>query len=279
MKKNKFLLILAVASIMFNGNLLAEDTKDSPKERQLSLKTESTVEVGVQGYWYKYEEEVNGAYFMSNEGTKYGFSLTGIKTLSNDFYVVGDLRYATGDVKYNSASGTGDVTDNMYEARLMLGKDNIVDDSYLLSAYIGVGYRYLYNDLRDLGSGGYRRESKYQYIPVGVTHRFMLDNVSRVSTSIEYDYFLGGEQKSYLSDVSPSYAAAFGDPVNKQRFGYGLRINTAYEELHWSIGLFFNYWKIDDSEKNYYEVGSVWYVLTEPKNETQEIGVQLKYRF
>lgn len=241
---------------------------------KISLKTTDALEVGVQSYWYEYEERVDGSFFMSNKGSKYGASLTGIKSLGSDYFIVTDARYATGDVQYNSASGTGDVSDNMYEIRVVAGKEAIID-GYLLSTFAGLGYRRLDNDLRDLGSGGYRRSSQYLYLPIGITHRFMLNSNSRISTTVEYDYLLRAEQKSYLSDVSPAYAALFGDPVNKQKNGYGARLNIAYEQKRWSTGLFFNYWKIDDSEINYYGAWS----LMEPRNETKEIGIQLKYRF
>ena len=278
MKKGSFLLVAAITFFGLSDSFAMENTKESQIEQKISLKTVDTLEVGVQNYWYKYEEEVGGAFFMSNEGHKYGLSLTGIKTIGNDYYLIGDIRFAVGDVEYKSASGTGDVSDTMYEIRLIAGKEVIIEGS-LLSSFIGIGYRRLDNDLRDLGAGGYRRESEYLYIPIGVTHRIMLSKRARLSTTFEYDYFLEGEQTSYLSDVSPAHAALYGDPINKQKKGYGFRVNTVYEEINWSIGLFLNYWKISDSEINYYTDGFFVYSIMEPKNDTKELGVELKYRF
>lgn len=281
--KNNFLSLAFVSTILslapcFAADSIKEEVQESKKTTRFSLKTEDSLEVGLQTYWYKYEEEVDGNFFMSTTGPKYGLSFTGTKNVGKGIYVVGDIRYATGDVEYESASGKGDVSDHMYEARLLVGAERITDD-ILWSAFIGIGYRYLFNDLRDLGSGGYRRESQYIYIPIGVTNRFRVDNKSRISTTLEYDYLAQGEQKSYLSDVGPAYAAVFGDPVNKQNHGYGLRFSTTYEEKSWSVGLFFNYWKLEDSETNYYYDGPLIYSLKEPKNDTKEAGLQIKYRF
>ncbi|MDD5385913.1 MAG: hypothetical protein PHQ22_01815 [Sulfuricurvum sp.] len=277
--KHKIFSASIVFGIILFGDLFAnESAQESSKKQSISLKTRDEIDVGLQNYWYKYAEEVDGAFFMSNTGYKYGLSATGIKTIGDEYYMSADARYATGDVKYKSASGTGNVADKMYEIRVLAGKEAIIEN-YLLSSYIGVGYRRLDNDLRDLGSGGYRRTSQYLYIPIGVTHRFALDDISRISSSIEYDYFAWGEQKSYLSDISAAYAAVYGDPINKQKHGYGARINTAYEQENWSIGLFFNYWKIGDSQINYYVVFPTVYSAMEPKNETKEVGVQIKYRF
>jgi hypothetical protein len=273
--KYKFFIASLVLSAISLSNIFADD---SFQEERISLKTRDEIDLGIQSYWYKYREEVNGAFFMSNTGYKYGASVTGIKTIGDDYYVIADARYAIGDVKYKSASGTGYVSDEVFEGRMVVGNEAIIEN-YLLSSYAGIGYRRLDNDLRDLGSSGYRRVSQYFYIPIGVTHRFLVDSSSRISTNIEYDYFIKGEQKSYLSDVNAWYAAVYGDPVDKQKHGYGVRINSAYEEQDWSIGAFFNYWHIGDSEKSYYTDGIDLYYAYEPKNDTKEIGLEIKYRF
>lgn len=278
MKKSILITILTVCLATSFDGLAADKNENSVDNQQISLLTQDGIEIGVQSYWYKYEEEVDGAFFMSNTGYKYGISLGGTKTLGDNYYIAGDIRYATGDVEYKSASGTGDVADDVAEGRLIVGSEAIIRN-YLLSSYVGVGYRRLDNDLRDLGSGGYRRTSQYWYVPIGVIHRFRVDDSSRVSTSIEYDYFAKGEQKSYISDVGPAYAAVFGDPINKQKKGYGLRLSTMYEMNDWSLGAFLNYWNIDDSEINYYTDGATVYGVYEPKNVTTELGLQLKYRF
>ena len=281
--KNSFLLLLVagisfVSASSFATDAIKKDTYETKENTRFSLKTKDTVEIGLQTYWYQYEEEVDGDFFMSTTGQKYGLSLTGIKNVGNDIYVVADIRYATGDVEYKSASGKGDVSDYMYEARLLVGAEKLTDE-VLWSSFIGVGYRYLFNDLTDLGSGGYRRESQYIYIPIGITHRFRVHHNSRISTTLEYDYLVQGKQKSYISDVGPAHAAVFGDPVNDQNHGHGIRFNTSYEEEHWSVGVFFNYWKIEDSDTNYYLAPPYIYSFVEPKNETKEIGAQIKYRF
>jgi hypothetical protein len=282
MKKNSLLLaIISITLVVSSGFAVETEQKSMEKLKanpRISLKTEDKIEIGLQTYWYEYEEEVDGAFFMSTAGQKYGLSVTGTKNVDKNVYVVADLRYATGDVEYKSASGTGDVSDYMYEGRLLVGIERVTG-GVLWSSFIGLGYRYLYNDLRDLGSGGYRRESQYVYIPIGITHRFRVNRKSRISTTFEYDYFVQGEQKSYLSDVGPAYAAVFGDPVNDQNDGYGIRFNTNYEEDNWSVGVFINYWKIKDSEVNYYSDPSFIYSLVEPKNDTTEAGLQIKYRF
>ena len=278
MKTNMMISALIVSSIVSLDGLALEKSQANTASQKMSLLTQDNIEIGLQNYWYQYEEKVDGAFFMSNTGYKYGITFDGTKKIGDNYYITGDIRYATADVKYKSSSGTGYVSDNVAEGRLILGNEAIVTN-YLLSSYIGVGYRHLDNDLRSLGRGGYRRTSQYLYVPIGITHRFLVDNSSRITSSLEYDYFAWGEQKSYLSDVGPANAAVFGDPVNKQKKGFGVRANTAYELKNWSFGAFLNYWRIQDSEINYYRDGVVLYGLMEPRNETKEVGIQIKYRF
>ncbi len=282
MKNNRatFLLLNLILLITssYAIDLTTQNRVQTNVDTKITLKTQDLIEVGVQAYWYKYEEEVDGDFFMSTAGKKLGLSLTATKIIDTNIYLIGDFRYAAGDVEYNSDSGTGDISEYMYESRVLMGIEKVIDGIFW-SPFLGLGYRYLFNDLRSLGSGGYRRESRYIYIPVGLTHRFKLNQKSRIATTFEYDYFVKGKQKSHLSDIGPDWAAVFGDPVNEQKHGYGIRLHTSYEEKNWSIGVFYNYWKIEDSEKNYYLDPPFLYSIVEPKNETKELGIQLKYRF
>jgi predicted porin len=111
---------------------------------------------------------------------------------------------------------------------------------------------------------------------VGLTHRFQVDSESRISSSVEYDYFLRGQQQSDLSDVAPG----LNNQENHQNHGYGLRATLAYERKDWSVGVFYDYWKISDSEiSNIANYGVPIGQGLEPKNTTDEYGVQVKYRF
>ncbi|MGL1161882.1 hypothetical protein ACSTKX_24865, partial [Vibrio parahaemolyticus] len=57
--------------------------------------------------------------------------------------------------------------------------------------------------------------------------------------------------------------------------GYGMRGNMMFEWSKWSMGPFFNYWNIDQSQLacNNYLCG------VEPHNQTIEYGFQGRYRF
>jgi hypothetical protein len=244
-------------------------SQKSASARGISLATETGFELGVQVSQYRYQEHVvSTAEFMHETGIKFGFTADATKAFSSGYFITVDFRFAYSSNDYHSApTGTrGGIPDYLGDIRLLGGKD-FTTDNFAISPYTGIGYRNLFNDLRKAGAGGYRRDSQYVYLPVGVTPRFRVGGDARISTNLEYDYLLYGQEESYLSDISPAYH----DTSNDQHDGYGIRGSLMYEKKSWSAGPFFNYWNIDRSA-----VTSEGY---EPHNQTLEYGMQARYRF
>jgi len=245
---------------------------------EMSLKTRPGAELGVNAAYYKYEEPDVA---VTEKGYNAGVDLAYTTTPRNEWFVRGDASFAYG---HNDYTGSGTKDDNPYyyaELRGTFGKD-FENDAYSLSPYTGIGYRYSRDDLQGVtstGAVGYRRESQYWYIPLGVTHRMRLKASARLSTTFEFDYFLQGRQKSYLSDTS----ALLPDLTNDQNEGYGLRGSIYYEKGSWSIGPWFYYWHIDQSETAAATVTvsgtPVTMFFVEPRNTTTEFGIRLGYRF
>ena len=158
-------------------------------------------------------------------------------TSPNRVYSRIDGRVAYGSLKYEGSGTQDDIPNWIFEARAVVGKDFLVSDNVALSPYIGLGYRYLYNDLRGysvVGSTtyvGYRRYSNYVYAPVGVTLRMRTGDQWVIAPTLEYDAFLGGRQYSKLSDTGLGYS----DASNKQDSGRGYRASLMVEKGHWSF--------------------------------------------
>lgn len=245
---------------------------------RLPLTTTSGSELGLQISDYRYVEQFNGGLFMSNVGAKLGLTGSHVQTVSGGWYWGGDARLAVGTVNYTGSGTKADNPEQLFDVRLMGGRDFEMG-SYLLSPYAGLGYRMLFNDLSGLtstGAAGYRRHSKYAYLPVGLTHRFRWDEQARISTSLEYNHLLEGSQQSFFSDTNPLY----NDPVNIQKNGYGVRLVSSYETVRWSFGLFYQFWSLQDSDRSVLTSSGVGVgALIEPRNTTTEVGAQLKYRF
>jgi hypothetical protein len=242
-----------------------------------ALKTQTGNDIGLSLSSYQYQEPG----LMSLKGIKMGLDMRTTKALQNDQFIRGELRYAFGTVDYNS-NGTGSASGNLdwyIEARGLFGKDWAVKDA-VFSAYMGFGYRYLFNDGRGItstGYAGYRRQSNYFYLPVGIIHRRTLNDQARLVSTLEYDQLLAGKQITSESDVGAGYS----DVTNNQSSGYGLRLSVMYERSKWSIGPYVHYWNIGQSDmvpeiQNGVPTG---FVLLEPENNTVEFGLKASQQF
>jgi len=247
------------------------------------LQTRSGHEFAASVSSYLYEEP---SLRMSTKGDKMGITHIGTATLERDWFVKGESRIVLGSVDYTGSGFQAGVPDWYVEVRGLLGKD-IPSGGGIFSPYVGFGYRYLFNDLRGYSSSGaigYRRESNYFYIPLGITHRFDLGDSARLATTLEFDRFVSGEQVSKLSDLvgHGGYTVA-SDISNSQNEGWGFRADVMYEMADWSFGPFLILWQIGTSDsvlKSLTQHGvTKWYIFTEPANRTNEYGLSLRTRF
>lgn len=234
------------------------------------LGTQAGEEVGLSVSTYAYDEPG----VMDLKATKLGVDYSITQTFKGSWpnqgdtsFFTGELRFANGDARYSNLSGeTGQgLTDWYWEARALVGVD-IDMDGYVLAPYVGLGYRYLYNDLRNLKvSNGYRRETRYLSIPMGVTVRMRADAQSQLLTTFEYIHLLSGTHDARLSDAS------LQDVSLSQRNGSGLRLKVIRQFPTWSVGPTLSYWRVAASNSV-----AGW---VEPKNNTVELGLSIKRRF
>ena len=181
-------------------------------QQRTDLSTRSGHDVGVTLTNYKYSEPG----VMAIKARKIGFDYSITHAIgsewpnrNNGWFVRADLRYATGKGDYSSSiSGSlNDRVDWYYEVRGLIGKD-YDQGSYVLSPYAGLGFRHLYNDLRGVtntGAVGYRRESNYTTLPIGVMHRMALSNQSQLHSTVEYlrgCYWIGRRGRAVKSRES-----------------------------------------------------------------------------
>lgn len=248
-----------------------------------SINTSRGNELTISVSSYLYEEPSLG---MSTKGDKLGVGHMGALVLHGDWFIKDDVRFANGAVDYVGSGYQAGVPDWYVEARGVIGRDIQFGES-VFAPYVGIGYRHLFNDLRgysSTGAIGYRRESNYLYVPIGVTHRFRLQDSAVWSTTFELDKLLSGRQFSRLSDLvgHNGYSDA-PDISNVQSGGFGFRVDMMYEMDDWAFGPFLHVWKIDKSDSVVRPITSnsvvTWYSFTEPQNRTTEFGMRMKFKF
>lgn len=237
--------------------------------------------VGVTLSDYKYTESA-----MALTATKIGaeYSLTFL--LRDGWLVRGTVRGAIGDADYRGTGDLNGVTDYYVENRWGVGKSFVLGP-HTLTPDVGLGYRYLFNDLRgttDTGAVGYRRESRYLTARAGVRYRFLMPNSDTMEASIEHDRLILGRQDTRLSDIEGRGPwTDVPDVVNYQYRGEGWRFSATYRKGDWAIGSYLHLWRIKDSEKERIDVatrtGNERWTVWEPTNNTREIGVKVTYRF
>jgi len=239
----------------------------------------SSFEAGVQLSHITYKEPG----IMSERGFMYGVTGAYTKVGPKLMWKV-DGTLTTGEVDYVGSYSDGTpvtitgIKDTMFETRAVLGPTDFINLSSYYLPYIGLGYRYLF-DGANKAPGGYRRESNYVYIPLGLDGLLSTKGRWSVAFTLEYDLFVSGTQISYLSDVDPG----LNDMENTQSSGYGYRGSIKFMldgEQDLIIEPFMNYWKIGQSNtttitRNGVPVGYGY----EPANNSTELGIRLKLMF
>ena len=235
----------------------------------------SQLETTVDISHYKYEEEVNGAFFMSDESDPLFLSV-GIRDWKKGLIEPTELMYTAeltyGQTEYNSAS-TGTLIKDYYKARF----ETLLSYNYEgVSPFLGLGYRWLYDDSGGLvsstGHTGYDRQSQYLYLPLGIITQL----TDELTFKGQYNLFLSGKQTSYLS----TFSASCGDVENNQNDGYGFdsALNYSLDE-DISIYGFYRYWDIADSDPNTVVCAGSILTAKEPKNTTAETGIGIAFRW
>jgi hypothetical protein len=249
-----------------------------PQDPELmSLATRPGFDIGAQVSDYRYHEPSPGTKI---QGPHFGGTLDATGVVGDHYFGIAEFRGVTGPVDYSGNSGSKhDQTNTLFEGRGLFGKDFIFS-YFSFSPYVGVGYRYVDNDLSGNASNGtplYERENGNWYIPIGFMPRMYIDESSRLAALFEYDVVVQGRETSHLGD------AHAGDPEvhDEQDNGFGFRSELMYETKYWSFGPFASYWAMNTSRFSIYHspsssCGSTTCSLTVPYNHTIEAGLQFK---
>lgn len=261
--------------LLFSTFSLAQSENTKSDTSLPRLEVRHIWEIGPEISYIEYREPD----IMSEKGLMYGIDAA--YSYHNGVMIKVAGRFSYGQVDYQNSVTFNNIDDIIFEIRTLGGYDFKLSKSLTMTPFIGVGYRYLRDDMagRTSPAGsekGYLRESNYYYSPIGIEAVNVFDNGWSAGVIIEYDYFWKGTQKSNFSTA----VAGYNDVENDQNSGYGLRgsimIKKQTARLFFAIEPFIRYWNIDQSEiQNLTDYETV----LEPKNESTEIGVKFTIGF
>lgn len=283
--KKKLLIGLALGSFLFGAQKInAEEryflnpepiVQSYQSQKNSGLNKEGwNSELGLEIYRFNYEEPG----LMQENGNMVG--LKGVFEYKKDKTMFGlEGRIASGECSYDGMLHDGTpyaiagIGNSVKEFRVLAGKSSYNHLGNLTTLYIGIGTRNLKSD-SSFDPAGYRRESNYSYIPLGIKLESQSKTGLFIEFTAEYDLFLSGKQKTYLSDFDPT----FPNIENTQNKGRGFRMSVGFERKNkegggFKIEPYIRTWDIGDSEPTFFWVDDELYGAMEPANNTTEIGI------
>jgi hypothetical protein len=189
-------------------------------------------------------------------------------------------RFSLGAVDYSSPSGEfNNISNYTFETRVLLGRE-FKSEKTLFTPFVGIGYRFLYDDLGYV-SGGYDRRANYLYSPIGMESTWNLGNGWAFGIAGEYDLFWRGWQYSRLSD----YISGIDTLINRQTKGWGargsVRIIKKIGAIDFAFEPFLRHWDINRSDVMgiTYNGNFTGDIGWEPPNTSTEWGAKVGVRF
>ena len=175
--------------------------------------------------------------------------------------------------------------DNFHNIDFKFGKRLNIFDNYDGLGYVGIGYRYLDNKIS--GSGGYKREQVYYYIPIGfyASDEMFADGLfARYGAEVRYLFL--GVNKTHIGDAIANVNPSVLKMIQKNNFGF--RVHSGFEyflsdEFKIFMQISADYWYVRETSTavtTYMANGlSSQLTLVEPSNNTVQFGIELGVGF
>lgn len=282
-------------------------TRASRNDLQTQPGSEFSISIGKYAYVEPNVNRVGGQ--VRFVGPKIGLDYSRTFTVNErrNLFAIANLRGLVGDVVYTSPtqvtavmpdpsdpSGSvvirspgpqvqqSGVSDWYVEGRALVGKD-FVKHGWVLSPYVGVGFRHLSN-LKG------QRQQDYLYLPFGISAQTSALLKRKIEFKLEADVLLRGWQRTRFSQLPTSGTFLSATDVRfNQRLGGALRASAkVHLDRRWSLEPYFVHWSIDRSSVDTTTIkftttagqpAQTSAALVEPFNFTNEFGIKLGIRF
>ena len=262
----RLLLSVMCFTLIEAGNIYAQTETGT-------LYKKHTFELGVEVYYITYTEPG----VLKESGIMYG--PVGSYTYHNKIMLKVEGRGGIGKLNSYALEGApiseNNNPDYFWELRGLGGYDFPILESFILTPFLGIGYRYFSDDVL---SRPYERESKYLYSPIGVGFITGLGKGWSIGGTGEFDYLWWGRQVGHPID-----AVAIEDIESRLKDTYGLRgsvgIEKKYKKVAFEGGPFVRYWDVGKLEPVSENVGLPIQPSWISKNHSTEVGFKLGVKF
>ena len=232
-----------------------------------------TFELGTEVSYITYKEPS----VLKERGTMYG--VVGSYAYHNGIMLKAEGRVTFFKLNYYALGGAPvpeyNDPDYMYEFRGLGGYDFFILKSFILTPYLGIGYRDFSDDVR---SRPYERASEYLYSPIGIGFITGLGKGWSLGGTGEYDLFWWGKQTSH-----PIEAVQIEDIESRLKDAYGLRgsitLEKKYKKVAFEGGPFIRYWDVGRLDPVSQNVGLPIEPSWISKNHSTEVGLKLTLKY
>ncbi|MFH0732930.1 MAG: hypothetical protein V2A72_08480 [Candidatus Omnitrophota bacterium] len=282
---NRIIVLIAVMVFLF-GTICSAD-----------MSKKHTLDVGTEVYMTRLEQ--------GNEAEERGMMYGGVGSYTyrgaifpaeelNRMMFKAKGQVARGEADYNNTGDIDDVSQWTWAMEFLFGYGVVISESFGITPFLGAGHRYFCDELDGLVSttneSGYKRESRYYYIPVGLELTTDTERDESFGTSqgwsfggsVEFDIFVKGRQKNYYTDADP--AASDFEVDQEEGYGWGgsIKIQKNGENLDFAIEPFARLWNTNETETEgniNLPNNSIPAHNYEPKTEILEYGARVTLAF
>lgn len=264
-----------LASALLTLSTVAAHAQSSPAAPNTSIHG-LQFELGLTAYQETYKEEVGGSRVMQEKANMAG--IQGRLTMAIDPQWLARLgaEYARGESKYTGAfqgSSYGSLqASGIDREKLQVQAEVVFMPATWQGSALSAGLlaRRLTDDLHQI-PGGYERVNTSYFATLGAEHRFALSSTWQVTPALRYLHLIDGTQKADLD----------GGLRLKQNRGHGIDVSATFQQVRadgsgMTVRPFWRQLRISASDAVTAPSGTRY---VEPKNTTQEIGLDLGWVF
>lgn len=200
--------------------------------------------LAVEAYNFDYDEDAGSFPIQSDPlivGARAGYTFK----FDRAWYLRLHGRYAQGDGEITNGISTG--LQEFYGGGVEWGRDLEFEGTVSIAPFIGLGYRRW--DDASAAVFGFDRSVEYYYVPVGLTAYIGLGSRWTMSTRLELDYLLWGEETDTYDlggGVTSDLSYTFGE-------GWGAGLEVLFrtrmgDRFSLAMGPYFHYWDLETSD-------------------------------